>query len=137
MQKTDLRTKFSTESHKKFNVEWIVYNDYVDWLENKLIRLLTLNQKGKIMEKYPEFNDLITEFHSENQAKYEAVKEFVEMLNNIGCAPGVNDTELRCIIRDSLRRCDYLESDEYKDELQEKNNTFKIMNENFKNWPLA
>ena len=42
MKNTDLRTEFTTETQKRFNVEWIAYNDYAEWLEQKLVKLLTI-----------------------------------------------------------------------------------------------
>ena len=42
MENTDLRTEFSTETKTRFNVEWVAYNDYVEWLERKLVKLLTM-----------------------------------------------------------------------------------------------
>jgi hypothetical protein len=43
MENTDLRTEFSTETKTRFNVEWVAYNDYVEWLERKLVKLLTIH----------------------------------------------------------------------------------------------
>ena len=42
MEATDLRTEFSKETKTRFNTEWLAYNDYVDWLEQKLVKLLTI-----------------------------------------------------------------------------------------------
>ena len=42
MKNTDLRTEFTAETQKRFNVEWIAYNDYAEWLEQKLVKLLTI-----------------------------------------------------------------------------------------------
>ena len=42
METTDLRTEFTKETQKRFNVEWIAYNDYAEWLEQKLVKLLTI-----------------------------------------------------------------------------------------------
>ena len=42
MENTDLRTEFTAETQKRFNVEWIAYNDYAEWLEQKLVKLLTI-----------------------------------------------------------------------------------------------
>ncbi|KKP64370.1 MAG: hypothetical protein UR61_C0047G0012 [candidate division WS6 bacterium GW2011_GWE1_34_7] len=42
MENTDLRTDFTTETKTRFNVEWVAYNDYVEWLERKLVKLLTI-----------------------------------------------------------------------------------------------
>ena len=42
MKNTDLRIEFSKETKTRFNVEWVVYNDYVYWLEQKLVKLLTI-----------------------------------------------------------------------------------------------
>ena len=42
MEKTELRTEFSIETQTKFNVEWIAYNDYAEWLEKKLLKLLPI-----------------------------------------------------------------------------------------------
>ena len=42
MKRTDLRTEFTTETKARFNVEWLAYNDYVEWLERKLVKLLTI-----------------------------------------------------------------------------------------------
>ncbi|MFH1000052.1 MAG: hypothetical protein V1783_04340 [Bacteroidota bacterium] len=42
MKNTDLRNEFTTETQKRFNVEWIAYNDYAEWLEQKLVKLLTI-----------------------------------------------------------------------------------------------
>jgi hypothetical protein len=42
MENTDLRTEFSTETKTRFNVEWVAHNDYVEWLERKLVKLLTI-----------------------------------------------------------------------------------------------
>jgi hypothetical protein len=42
METTDLRTEFTKETKTRFNIEWIVYNDYVDWLEQRLVKLLTI-----------------------------------------------------------------------------------------------
>jgi len=42
MKNTDLRTEFTTETKTRFNVEWVAYNDYVEWLEQKLVKLLTI-----------------------------------------------------------------------------------------------
>ena len=36
-KKEELRTEFATETKIKFNAEWVAYNDYVEWLEQKLI----------------------------------------------------------------------------------------------------
>ena len=41
MEKTDLRTEFTKETKARFNVEWVAYNDYVEWLEQRLVKLLT------------------------------------------------------------------------------------------------
>lgn len=41
METTDLRTEFTKETKTRFNTEWIAYNDYVDWLEQRLVKLLT------------------------------------------------------------------------------------------------
>jgi hypothetical protein len=40
MEATDLRTEFTKETKTRFNTEWLAYNDYVIWLEQKLIKLL-------------------------------------------------------------------------------------------------
>ena len=42
MEKTDLRTEFTKETKVRFNVEWVAYNDYVEWLEQRLVKLLTI-----------------------------------------------------------------------------------------------
>lgn len=42
METTDLRTEFTKETKTRFNTEWLAYNDYVDWLEQKLVKLLTI-----------------------------------------------------------------------------------------------
>ncbi len=42
MEATDLRTEFAKETKRRFNTEWLAYNDYVDWLEQKLVKLLTI-----------------------------------------------------------------------------------------------
>jgi hypothetical protein len=42
METTDLRTEFTKETKTRFNTEWLVYNDYVDWLEKRLVKLLTI-----------------------------------------------------------------------------------------------
>jgi hypothetical protein len=42
METTDLRTEFTKETKTRFNTEWIAYNDYVDWLEQRLVKLLTI-----------------------------------------------------------------------------------------------
>ena len=42
MKNTDLRTEFTKETKTRFNVEWIAYNDYAEWLEQKLVKLLTI-----------------------------------------------------------------------------------------------
>ncbi len=42
MEKTDLRTEFTKETKARFNVEWVAYNDYVEWLEQRLVKLLTI-----------------------------------------------------------------------------------------------
>jgi hypothetical protein len=42
MKNTDLRTEFTAETQKRFNVEWVAYNDYAEWLEQKLVKLLTI-----------------------------------------------------------------------------------------------
>lgn len=42
MKNTDLRIEFTTETKTRFNVEWIAYNDYAEWLEQKLLKLLTM-----------------------------------------------------------------------------------------------
>ena len=42
MEATDLRTEFAKETKTRFNTEWLAYNDYVDWLEQRLVKLLTI-----------------------------------------------------------------------------------------------
>ena len=42
METTDLRTEFTKETKTRFNTEWLAYNDYVDWLEQRLVKLLTI-----------------------------------------------------------------------------------------------
>lgn len=42
METTDLRTEFTKETKTRFNSEWIAYNDYAAWLEQRLIKLLTI-----------------------------------------------------------------------------------------------
>ena len=42
MEATDLRKQFREETKKPFNTEWLVYNDYVYWLEQRLVKLLTM-----------------------------------------------------------------------------------------------
>ena len=42
MKNTDLRTEFTKETKTRFNTEWLAYNDYVDWLEQRLVKLLTI-----------------------------------------------------------------------------------------------
>lgn len=43
METTDLRTEFTKETKTRFNTEWLAYNDYVAWLEQRLIKLLTIS----------------------------------------------------------------------------------------------
>jgi hypothetical protein len=43
MEATDLRTEFTKETKTRFNSEWLAYNDYVAWLEQRLIKLLTIS----------------------------------------------------------------------------------------------
>jgi hypothetical protein len=43
METTDLRTEFTKETKTRFNSEWLAYNDYVAWLEQRLIKLLTIS----------------------------------------------------------------------------------------------
>lgn len=42
MEATDLRTEFTKETKTRFNTEWLAYNDYVYWLEQRLVKLLTI-----------------------------------------------------------------------------------------------
>lgn len=42
MEATDLRTEFTKETKTIFNTEWLAYNDYVAWLEQRLVKLLTI-----------------------------------------------------------------------------------------------
>jgi hypothetical protein len=42
METTDLRTEFTKETKTRFNSEWIAYNDYAAWLEQRLVKLLTI-----------------------------------------------------------------------------------------------
>jgi hypothetical protein len=42
MEATDLRTEFTKETKTRFNTEWLAYNDYVTWLEQRLVKLLTI-----------------------------------------------------------------------------------------------
>lgn len=42
MEATDLRTEFTKETKTRFNTEWLAYNDYVAWLEQRLVKLLTI-----------------------------------------------------------------------------------------------
>ena len=42
METTDLRTEFTKETKTRFNTEWLAYNDYVDWLEQRLVKLLNI-----------------------------------------------------------------------------------------------
>lgn len=42
METTDLRTEFTKETKTRFNTEWLAYNDYVDWLEQRLVKLCTI-----------------------------------------------------------------------------------------------
>jgi hypothetical protein len=42
-KKEELRTEFATETKIKFNAEWVAYNDYVEWLEQKLINLSAIS----------------------------------------------------------------------------------------------
>jgi hypothetical protein len=37
MEATDLRTEFTKETKTRFNSEWLAYNDYVAWLEQRLV----------------------------------------------------------------------------------------------------
>jgi hypothetical protein len=51
MEKIDLRTKFAIETKTKFNIEFVTHNDYVEWLEGKLIKLLTIPDLSISLER--------------------------------------------------------------------------------------
>jgi len=72
------------------------------------------------MEKFPEMKDFITDLYFENSIRYFAVKEFVEILNRIAIEPGLDEMELKGLISECLDKCNYLESDEHWDSLQDK-----------------
>ena len=46
MEKADLRNRFEKETGKPFNIEWIAYNDYVHWLEVKILGECTNFEKN-------------------------------------------------------------------------------------------
>lgn len=43
MTKVDLRDEFSKFTGKPFNIEFVVYNDYVEWLEHRILENETLH----------------------------------------------------------------------------------------------
>lgn len=49
MKRTDLRTQFTKETKTRFNTEWLAYNDYVDWLEQRLVKLLTIPDVSNLL----------------------------------------------------------------------------------------
>jgi len=50
MNRDKLIEEFEAETGNKFNVEYVVYNDYAEWLEQKLINLLTIPDVSKQRE---------------------------------------------------------------------------------------
>jgi hypothetical protein len=91
-KKEELRTEFATETKIKFNAEWVAYNDYVEWLEQKLINLSaispveesqptdTLEEKAKeIIIKAIEFG--IHKFYPHSKASASDINKFHKELN--------------------------------------------------------
>jgi ABC-type glycerol-3-phosphate transport system substrate-binding protein len=57
MNRDKLIEEFEAETGNKFNVEYVVYNDYAEWLEQKLINLLTIPDVSKQRELLYAFID--------------------------------------------------------------------------------
>lgn len=67
------------------------------------------------MEKFPELKDFVQDVYFESLSKFNTLKEFIQTLDDIARTPGLSHVELLGIISESLDRCKFLESEEFKD----------------------
>lgn len=81
MKNTDLRTEFTTETKTRL----VVYNDYVEWLERKLVKLLTI---PLVIQRSEQLIDFFKWLNDYEELKYteKGIEFYVnEYLKSINC----------------------------------------------------
>jgi hypothetical protein len=79
METTDLRTEFTKETKTRFNIECIAYNEYADWLEQRLVKLLTIPDVNQQREQLLAFCDHLNTYAGMEEIRFDfMMQDFID-----------------------------------------------------------